>query len=227
MLGGISTEAATPSRFPDPNVDHLVSQVSIKAPREYGSGDKRIIVVDCGAKENIIRSLLKFPYTLCRVPHDYDYSGEEFDGVFLSNGPGDPTRCFETIQILKKAMDRSKPIYGICLGAQIMALAAGARTYKLPFGHRGHNQPCLDRITKRCIITSQNHGYAIDANTLPDGWTAHLYNLNDGSVEGICHRSQPFCAVQFHPEAAPGPTDPFSFFEDFYNSVCRHANANV
>ena len=197
-----------------PSRERLISMVSSVQKRVYGKG-KRVIAVDCGMKENILRSLRSFPLEVVTVPFDYDYSNEEYDGVFLSNGPGDPEDCKETIAILKKAMKREKPIYGICLGAQLMALACGATTYKLPFGHRGQNQPCVDVETKRCYITSQNHGYAVDEKSLPEGWKVTFRNLNDDSVEGIAHETLPFYAVQFHPEAAPGPTDTRWLFEKF------------
>ena len=180
---------------------------------------KTVILVDCGLKQNILRSLSSFPVRIIRVPYDYDYSAEEFDGILLSNGPGDPTDCPETIKILKKAMVKKKPIFGICLGTQIMALAAGAKTYKLPFGHRGHNQPVIDPATEICYVTSQNHGYAIDEKTLPKGWRVSFRNLNDSSVEGIEHASLPFFAVQFHPEASPGPTDTKGLFDKFYGML--------
>ena len=166
-------------------------------------------------KENIIRSLLTFNLTIKCVPFDYDYTTEYFDGVILSNGPGDPTECQTTIKTLRKAIKFKKPIFGICLGTQIMALAGGGKTYKLPFGHRGQNQPCIETTSNRCFITSQNHGYAVRENSLPTGWQVSYKNLNDGSVEGISHKTLPFFSVQFHPEACPGPTDTAWLFEKF------------
>ncbi len=194
--------------------------VSIREPIVYGSQGKKIVVVDCGMKRNILRSLQKFPAVIRRVPYDYDYSQEEFDGVVLSNGPGDPASYVETIEILKKALRQEKPIFGICLGAQLLALAAGAKTYKLPFGHRGHNQPCIDTASRSCYLTSQNHGYAVAEGSLPKGWRVTFRNLNDGTVEGIAHEVLPFSAVQFHPEAAPGPTDTAWLFEQFFAGIC-------
>lgn len=204
-----------PKVLKNPPKQHLVSLVSNLQKRIYGKG-KRIIAVDCGMKKNIIKHLQNFPFEIVSVPYNYDYSEEEFDGIFLSNGPGDPMMCIETISILRKAMKRKKPIFGICLGMQLMAIAAGAKTYKLPFGHRGQNQPCLDLQTKRCYITSQNHGFAVEESTLPDEWEVTLRNLNDHSVEGIAHKKWPFFGVQFHPEASPGPTDTSWLFEKFY-----------
>lgn len=198
---------------------NLVDRVSIKQTKLYGQGKRKIIVVDCGLKENIIRSLLSFDLAIQRVPYDYDYTNEKFAGLLLSNGPGDPTECQATIKILKKAIKLKKPIFGICLGTQIMALAAGAKTYKLPYGHRGQNQPCLDTETKRCYITSQNHGYAVAEQTLSKDWYVNFKNLNDNSVEGIAHKKLPFFAVQFHPEANPGPTDTAWLFDKFYKLI--------
>jgi carbamoyl-phosphate synthase small subunit len=180
-----------------------------------GAGKKKVILVDCGLKENILRSLLALDCEVKRVPYNYDYSGENYDGVVLSSGPGDPADYTETIAITKKILGQGKPLFGICLGNQIMALAAGGTTYKLKFGHRGHNQPCQEDTTKRCVITSQNHGYAIDEKTLPKDWRVSYRNLNDNSVEGIAHKTKPYFSVQFHPEACPGPTDSGNLFKDF------------
>lgn len=188
-------------------------------PLLFGAGSKRVIAVDCGMKKSILKNLLNFPLEVKRVPYNYDYTDEVFDGIVLSNGPGDPMNCQETTAILKKAMLHNKPIFGICLGAQLLALAEGGKTYKLPFGHRGHNQPCIDLETKRCFITSQNHGYAIDKASLPDEWRVSWTNLNDGSVEGISHQTKPFFGVQFHPEASPGPTDTIDLFKRFYEML--------
>ena len=199
----------------DPNRDNLVSLVSVKEPVIYGSGDKRVVVVDCGCKNSIIRSLTSRGLTVIRVPWDYDFLREDFDGVVVSNGPGDPKTCVETIAHVRRAMEKEYPVFGICLGHQILALAAGADTYKLKFGHRGQNQPCAWVDTSRCYVTSQNHGYAVDDRALPDGWAAWFRNANDGTNEGIRHRSRPFMSVQFHPEAAPGPLDTAFLFDEF------------
>ncbi len=203
-------------KFLAPAHEQLVAKVSPSSIQTYGHGKKNIIVVDCGLKENIIRCLQEFPLTITRVPYNYDYTREHYDGIFLSNGPGDPADCLETIAILKKALEKKKPIFGICLGSQLLALAAGAKTYKLPFGHRGHNQPCQEVRTKKCVLTSQNHGYAIDEATLPKEWYVTFRNLNDGSVEGVAHKKLPFFSVQFHPEASPGPTDTKELFTTFF-----------
>lgn len=213
-IGALNTK---PDHFEDFEHIDWVKEVSIKEPKMYGSGEKLIIAVDCGMKENILRSLLQLPIRVKRVPYNYDFTNEEYDGVFLSNGPGDPMRCQETVAILQKAMAKQKPIFGICLGTQLMALAVGAKTYKLVFGHRSHNQPCLYIPTNRSYLTSQNHGYAIDEKTLPTDWKVSFRNLNDESVAGIEHTSLPFFSVQFHPEAAPGPEDTQWLFNKFYD----------
>jgi carbamoyl-phosphate synthase small subunit len=217
--GAITPLNIKPKQFENFASVDWVDKVSIKAPVEYGQGEKCIIAIDCGMKENIIRSLLKFPVRVKRVPHDYDFTDDDFDAVFVSNGPGDPMQCQKTIQIVQKAMAKNKPMFGICLGTQLMALAVGAKTYKLPHGHRAQNQPCLDLATNRCYLTSQNHSYAVDDSTLPSDWRVSFRNLNDHSVEGIEHVERPFFAVQFHPEAAPGPMDAQWLFQKFYDSI--------
>lgn len=219
ISGAICQSSEQPKAFEDFDNIHWVAKASIDEPRTYGKGDKTIIAVDCGMKENISRCLEKLPINIKRVPHDYDYSEEDFDGVFLSNGPGNPTHCKKTIAILKKAMKKEKPIFGICLGTQLMALAVGAKTYKLTFGHRSQNQPCMYLDTKKCYLTSQNHSYAVDAKSLPKDWQVTFTNLNDDSVEGIAHKSLPFFAVQFHPEAQPGPHDTQWLFQYFYDKL--------
>ncbi len=199
----------------DPNATNLVAQVSVTQPVVYPAGPTRVVVVDCGCKHSIIGSLLSRGVTVIRVPWDYNFFQEDFDGIVISNGPGDPQMCTATIAHLKQAMERSVPLFGICLGHQLLALAAGASTYKLKFGHRSQNQPCIELGTKRCYITSQNHGYAVDSQTLPDGFEPWFINANDGTNEGFRHRSRPFLSVQFHPEAAPGPVDTQDLFDTF------------
>ena len=220
--GVITTEKTLPKTFVDINDDNLVAAVSIDAPVTTGSGKYTVIAIDCGMKNNIMRNLNALPLTVKRVPYNYDFTEEDYDALFISNGPGDPAMCDETVAILKKAMTSKKPIFGICLGAQLMARAIGATTYKLPFGHRAQNHPCLDETTKRCYLTSQNHGFAIDEESLPAQWTVRFRNLNDNTVQGIWHNDLPFFAVQFHPEHAPGPVDTTWLFDEFYNTICEH-----
>jgi carbamoyl-phosphate synthase small subunit len=217
--GAITPLHQQPTQFEDFAHTDWVKKVSVTEPVSYGTGKKLVIAIDCGMKENIIRCLLQYPLQVKRVPYNYDFTNEEFDGVFISNGPGDPMHCQETIRILQKVLAKKKPIFGICLGTQLMALAVGAKTYKLPFGHRGQNQPCWDVATERCYLTSQNHSYAVDEKTLPLDWRVSFRNLNDQSIEGIEHTELPFFAVQFHPEAAPGPLDTTWLFQKFYDLI--------
>ncbi len=223
MLGQL-VHSGGPKKFIGPNEENLVARVSIKRKKTYGGGKVKIVAVDCGMKENIVRSLTRPEITLIRVPWDYDFTADKYDALFISNGPGDPIRCTATIEHIKKAMADDKPILGICLGNQLLALAAGAKTYKLKYGHRSQNQPCIDRLGRpsfakaskgRCYITSQNHGYAVDAKSLPEGWEEWFVNANDGSNEGIRHKSRLWRSVQFHPEASPGPTDTAWIFDEF------------
>ncbi len=207
----------------DPSQRNLVAEVSVRERVVYrGSGQGRVVLVDLGCKHNLIRSLLRRGLTVVRVPWDYDWSAEETDGVLLSNGPGDPRTCTATVGVIRKGMDRGLPIFGVCLGHQLLSLAAGANTFKLKFGHRGQNQPCIEVGSNRCHITSQNHGYAVDDRSLSDEWLPWFFNANDGTNEGIRHRSRPFASVQFHPEANPGPTDTDHLFDAFLETV-RHA----
>lgn len=204
--------------FQDPSRRDLVAGVT-QERTVYPGGKKTVVLVDCGAKASIIRELRSRGLTVIRVPSDYDYLAEDFDALLVSNGPGDPAVNMTTIRNLERAMRLGRPIMGICLGHQLLALAAGAKTYKLKFGHRGHNQPCIEVGTAdggtRCYITSQNHGYAVDTSSLPAGWHPWFTNANDGSNEGIRHASKPFISVQFHPEAAPGPVDSRALFDQF------------
>jgi len=219
--GAISTKTKRPTKFIDINRRHLVKEVSITAPEIYGAGKKTIIAYDCGMKANILRELTALGIRVKRVPFDYDLAREKepFHGVFVSNGPGDPARAVETIQQIRFALSKNISFFGICLGAQLLALAIGAKTYKLPFGHRGLNQPCLEVGTHQAFLTSQNHGYAIVEKSIPKGWDVTFRHLNDGTVSGIAHRKKPFFAVQFHPEAAPGPHDTKSLFRQFIESL--------
>jgi carbamoyl-phosphate synthase small subunit len=203
----------------DPNTRNLVAETSIKRKEIYAGGKRTVLLVDTGAKGSIVEELRKRGLTVIRVPWDHDFLEEDFDALFLSNGPGDPGACAATIRNVARAMKTNRPIMGICLGHQLLALAAGASTYKLKFGHRGHNQPCREEGSGRCFITSQNHGFAVDAATLPAGWEPWFTNANDGSNEGMRHRSRPFLSVQFHPEAAPGPVDCAPLFDQFVSMI--------
>lgn len=222
MLGKIIVDGDID--FYDPNKDNLVSQVSARDIKSYGNGKYRILLADCGTKNNIIRCLLRRDTTVVRVPWDYDPDPSEFDGVLFSNGPGDPKMCSATIDSAGKLLKGDVPFFGICLGSQIMALAAGADTYKLKYGHRSHNQPVRMAGSTRCFITSQNHGYAINTETLPAGWETYFTNLNDGTCEGVKHTQKPFFAVQFHPEASAGPVDTEFLFDDFMQLVKKHSS---
>jgi len=214
MLGKIEPAGST-TDFCDPNLVNLVDEVSTKTRKEYGSGKNRILMIDCGVKYNIIRNLLKRDTTVIRVPWDYDYHSEEFDGLFISNGPGDPKICDVAIDNIRKSLGSTKPVFGICLGNQLMALASGADTYKLKYGHRSHNQPVLRVGTNRAYITSQNHGFAVDNSTLPPEWEPLFVNVNDDTNEGMRHKHLPFFSTQFHPEASGGPTDTDFLFDEF------------
>ncbi len=177
---------------------------------------KRIILVDCGVKSNILRCLVKRGVEVVRVPWNYDFNGLSFDGLFISNGPGDPDTCDAAVQNIRRAMhNESLPIFGICMGNQLLGKAGGAKIYKLKYGHRSHNQPVRMVGTDRCFITSQNHGYAVDNNTLSGDWEPLFVNMNDGSNEGVRHKHNPWFSAQFHPEAASGPTDTEFLFDEF------------
>lgn len=205
--------------FYDPNKVNLVNEVSIKEKIVYGNGEHKILLIDCGVKNNIIRYLLRYNTTVVRVPWDYDYSKEAYDGLFISNGPGDPITCDITINNLKRSIGEDKPIFGICLGHQLTALASGAKTYKLKFGHRSHNQPVLEVGTNHAYLSSQNHGFAVDNNSITGDWLPYFQNLNDGSNEGLKHKTKPVFTTQFHPEASSGPTDTAFLFADFIRNI--------
>jgi carbamoyl-phosphate synthase small subunit len=218
MLGKIEPEGSEIGLY-DPNRVNLVAEVSVEAPKEYGSGKYRIVLIDCGVKYNIIRNLLKRDTTIIRVPWDFSYKDLEYDGIFISNGPGDPKMCARTIENISDSIKGEKPIFGICLGNQLMALASGADTYKLKYGHRSHNQPVLELGTERAYITSQNHGFAVDNKTLGDDWLPMFINVNDDTNEGMKHKSKPFFSTQFHPEASGGPTDTDFLFDLFIEMI--------
>jgi carbamoyl-phosphate synthase small subunit len=198
-------------RIQDPNSTDLVKEVTVKEPIHYrAKGAKTVVLIDCGVKFGIMRNLLKHGINVVKVPSDFserEIMEYKPDGVFLSNGPGDPRKCGKTIETVQKIVERV-PLMGICLGAQVLTLALNGDTYKLKFGHRSQNQPALDLKTNRCYITTQNHGYAIETQcfhkTPLEPW---FVNANDKTIEGVKHRSRPAFAVQWHPEASPGPYD--------------------
>lgn len=214
----------------DPNKENVLPQVSTDKVEVYGEGKKNIVLIDCGAKENIIRSLVRRGAKVTRVPWDFNPLKEKlsFDGVIISNGPGDPKQAIQTIDNVKKLLLTNIPIFGICLGSQILALAAGGNTYeqssmsatyKLKFGHRGQNQPVMNMETGKALITSQNHGFAVNMKALSKDWEEWFINLNDGTNEGIRHKKKKVMAVQFHPEANPGPFDAGYLFDEFIKSL--------
>jgi carbamoyl-phosphate synthase small subunit len=219
MLGKLFQQDQNEVEFYDPNQENLVEMVSIKEKIIYPGNEYKVVLVDCGVKNNIIRCLMNTGATVIRVPWDYDFTGDEYDGLVVSNGPGDPQKCRKTIDNLVRAIEKGKPIFGICLGNQLLSIAAGATTYKLKYGHRGYNQPVLLAGKMKTYITSQNHGFAVDASHLKSDWESLFINLNDGTNEGIRHKTKPFFSTQFHPEASGGPTDTKFLFNDFMGNV--------
>lgn len=243
MLGKIIFEEDI--KFYDPNKVDLVKEVTIEKPLIYNSNknnikfenslnkklkinynlkktlnkNKRIILIDCGVKNNIIRNLVNRNVEVIRVPYDFDFFKYNFDGIIISNGPGNPKMCKKTIKYVRKAMQKEIPIFGICLGNQILALAAKGNTYKLKYGHRSQNQPCLMKGTKRCFITTQNHGFAVDMASLDRDWQEWFVNINDGTNEGIKHKTKPWFTIQMHPEATPGPLDTEFLFDEFIEKI--------
>ena len=225
MMGKLVFEDATIDLHPTEEEDYSsvnwVERVSCKDVIRYNEGaGKKVVLVDCGVKNNIIRCLINRQLEVIRVPWNYDYTDMTFDGLFLANGPGDPDKCVDAVEILKKQMSTSrKPICGICMGNQLLAKAGGATIYKLKYGHRSHNQPVREVGTNRCYVTSQNHGYAVDAATLGNEWRELFVNMNDGSNEGIRHLTHPWFSSQFHPEACSGPVDTEFMFDRFIETL--------
>ena len=203
--------------YEEVDLRHAVDLVTPRRVTRHAADGPRILVIDTGAKENIVRSLQARGAAVVRVPFDHPWEGllAEVDGVMLTNGPGDPKDMEPLVKRIRGLLDQEKPVFGICLGHQLLALAAGADTYKLKYGHRSHNQPVMNLATRRAYVTSQNHGYAVNGESLPADWEPSFVNLNDGTNEGIRHRFLPFYSVQFHPEAAAGPRDAAFLFDDF------------
>lgn len=219
MKGKIILEGGEDIDFADPYTVNQVAEASCREVIVYGTGSKKVVLVDCGVKDNIIRSLLREDITLYRVPWDYDFHQIAYDGLFISNGPGDPNMCGVTVEHIRRAVAGDKPICGICMGNQLLAKAAGASIFKLKYGHRSHNQPVREVGTNKCYITSQNHGFAVDPASLRSDWEELYINLNDGTNEGIRHKSKPFFSAQFHPEACGGPVDTMFVFDEFLKNL--------
>ena len=212
------------NEVPDPNSIDLVKEVSIREPVHYEvGGSKKVVLIDCGVKNGILRNLLQRRVNVVRVP--YDFSTKEIleynpNGVVVSNGPGDPKKCVKTIECVRELVEENIPIMGICLGTQILALALGGDTFKMKYGHRSQNQPALDLKTGRCYITTQNHGYSVNPDSLKDtSLETWFTNANDKTVEGIKHREKPVFALQWHPEASPGPYDTEFLFDEFLKTT--------
>ncbi|GAB0174594.1 MAG: glutamine-hydrolyzing carbamoyl-phosphate synthase small subunit [Candidatus Altimarinota bacterium] len=211
--------------FIDPNERLLAYEVATKEVTTYKAlenrKNKNLLIVDMGVKNNMLRHFLKLGVDIIRVPGNYPFmdGSIDFDAIFLSNGPGDPAKYRETIEETQKAIRADKKIFGICLGNQLLALAGGGKTYKLPYGHRGQNQPIKDLETGKCILTSQNHSFAIDESTLPANIIPWMKNINDGTNEGIRFKDKTISSVQFHPESSPGPHDSTYLFHDFIEKI--------
>ena len=209
-----------PTNIPEAEYEGMnyVAKVSCKEVTHYNRGaGKKVVLVDCGVKHNILRCLIDRGVELIRVPWNYDFNNMEFDGLFLANGPGDPDTCVESVKNIQKFLTNPKvrPCMGICMGNQLLSKAAGASIYKLKYGHRSHNQPVRMVGSNQCFITSQNHGYAVDSTTLPPDWEPLFVNMNDGSNEGVKHKTNPWFSAQFHPEACSGPLDTEFLFDKF------------
>lgn len=221
MLGKIVPEGVGENEidFYNPDRENQVAIVSCKEIIHYGSGDKKVVLVDCGVKHQILRCLISRGVEVIRVPWDYDFHTLDWDGLFISNGPGNPTLCGTAIRHIARALEGDKPVFGICMGNQLMSMASGAGIFKLKYGHRSHNQPVRMCGTDRCFITSQNHGFAVDNSTLGREWEPAFINMNDNTNEGIKHKTKPFFSAQFHPEACSGPVDTEFLFDEFISRL--------
>lgn len=204
-------------------VDRVSCKEIIRYSADTTSSSKNVVLVDCGVKANIIRCLLRRGVNVIRVPWDFDFNSLDFDALFLANGPGNPDVCKVTVDNIRRFMEAEKlkpideirPVMGICMGNQLLSKAAGATIYKLKYGHRSHNQPVRMVGTETCFVTSQNHGFAVDTRTLSEEWEPLFVNMNDGSNEGIRHKTFPWFSAQFHPEACSGPVDTEFLFDKF------------
>ena len=228
VLGRLEpASAAAPAlqthEFFDPAKHNLLPYVSRQEPKIFGRGSVRIGVVDCGLKWNLLRQLIALDCEVQVLPWDADFQSYDCSGWLLSNGPGDPKNTGDLLKRIAKLLDQKKPILGVCLGHQILALAAGAQTERLPYGHRGHNQPVVDLETSRGFMSTQNHGYVVVKDSLPAGWKPWFNNINDNSLEGLKHEALPYRSVQFHPEASGGPQDTGWILKNFVDSVRAHA----
>lgn len=229
VLGKIEFEGE-PLEFSNPNLRNLIAEVSTKEVKVFGKGNPvKVVAVDCGIKHNIIRLLVKRGAEVHLVPWDHDLLGMEYDGLFISNGPGDPALARTLIENVRKVLesDRTEPVFGICMGNQITALAAGAKSYKLPMGNRGQNQPVVNLLNDQAFITAQNHGFGIDSKSLPPGWSPLFINANDNTNEGIMHNSKPIFTAQFHPEAKGGPTDTEFLFDAFLSLIKNGTETSI
>ncbi|OGU66413.1 MAG: carbamoyl phosphate synthase small subunit [Stygiobacter sp. GWC2_38_9] len=218
MLGKVEIEKQKVEYY-NPDIDNLISKVTVQQVEQHGSGKKRILLVDCGCKKSILQNLIDRNVSVLRVPYDYNVDKEDYDGVLLSNGPGNPVVYKQLVASARKLIQKQVPTLGICMGHQILSLAAGAKTYKLKYGHRSQNQPVKEVDGNKCYVTSQNHSFAVDTKSLPRGYEPWFENLNDYSNEGMRHEKLPFRSVQFHPEAAPGPVDTGFIFDEFLKDV--------
>ncbi|XP_028560613.2 carbamoyl-phosphate synthase [ammonia], mitochondrial [Podarcis muralis] len=229
VLGKIEFEGQ-PVQFLDPNKRNLIAEISTKEVKVYGKGNPiKIVAVDCGLKHNAIRLLVKRGAEVHLVPWNHDFTRLEYDGLLLSGGPGDPTQAQELIENVRKVLqsDRQEPLFGISLGNLITGLAAGASSYKMPMANRGQNQPVVNMMNGQAFITAQNHGYAIDSNSLPPGWKPLFVNANDQTNEGIMHETKPIFTAQFYPEANPGPTDTEFLFDSFISLIKKGKGTSI